>query len=467
MRRARAGGDDHRIGRQRRARLRARVVAEVDVDAAARALGGAPVGEVGELAASRQVAARGGSCRRARAARSSRVTRWPRAAATQAASRPAGPPPITTTCFDARRRRQRAEAELGVASDRRVGDAGDRQTERQVAVAALVAAGAAADRRRSRRARPSPATRDRRSARAPRSRRRHRRGSRMASASSGVRMRCTANTGVARTAAFTARAAYDAAGVRHVQRPHHADAGDADADVEEIDQAALPRAAARDLGGVVGGRGPPAPCSSSPTRRRPTAIAGPTTARTAAEHLDGEAHAILEAAAVARRCAGCCAARGTRGSDSRARACSSMPSKPPAAACCAPSARSRSITSAMSAASIGLRRFERVGHRRRRPRRQLRPRALVDAAVVRELQEGERAVRVHRDRSGVRKCGTASGPPGAGVVVHLVRRGRMHLRLAGDDHAGAAARTVGEIASEPLAEVTRFAEDRRRLRRTS
>ncbi len=96
--------------------------------------------------------------------RSSSVTSWPRAAATHAASSPAGPPPTTTTRFGARRRTQRARAELGFASDRRVRHAGDRQALGQVAVAALVAAGAAADRVVGGRRAPSLPTPGRRSA---------------------------------------------------------------------------------------------------------------------------------------------------------------------------------------------------------------------------------------------------------------------------------------------------------------
>jgi hypothetical protein len=102
----------------------------------------------------------------------------------------------------------------------------------------------------------------------------------MASASSGVRDAVDGEHRRRPHGGFHGAGRVRREGVRHVQRPHHADAGDADADVEEIDEAArLERGG--DRGGVIGGRGPPG-VSSSPTRRRPTATRGPTTARTAA-----------------------------------------------------------------------------------------------------------------------------------------------------------------------------------------
>ena len=110
-----------------------------------------------------------------------------------------------------------------------------------------------------------------------------------------------------------------------------------------------------------------------------------------------------------------------------------MPSNPPAAACaCGP----REVVDDLA----DLVRLERLGrlvvvrHVRRRPHRQLRPRAVVHAAVVGELEEGERAVLVHRrgDPLEVRhRCRI----PRDGVVAHLVRGGRVHLGLARDDHA--------------------------------
>ena len=117
----------------------------------------------------------------------------------------------------------------------------------------------------------------------------------------------------------------------------------------------------------------------------------------------------------------------------------------------------------MSAALERLRWFQGVGHVRRSPGGKLRPRTLVDAAVVRELREGQRSVRVYLIGQAAEVRNRLRSPRRS-VVVHLVGRGRMHLHLAGDDHAGAAARPVGEIAAHALAEVTRLAEHRRRFR---
>ena len=94
-----------------------------------------------------------------------------------------------------------------------------------------------------------------------------------------------------------------------------------------------------------------------------------------------------------------------------------------------------------------------------RPGRQLRPGALIDAAVVRQLQKGQRAVRVHLIGEAA-KMRYRLGAPSSGVVVHLVGGGRMHLRLAGNDHAGAAAGAVGEVAAEAFPAIAGFAEHR-------
>ena len=63
---------------------------------------------------------------------------------------------------------------------------------------------------------------------------------------------------------------------------------------------------------------------------------------------------------------------------------------------------------------------------------------MIDAAVVRELEEGERAVLVDL-RADTSQMRNAVGVPNRGVVVHLVRRGRMHLGLPGDDGPDATA----------------------------
>ena len=86
--------------------------------------------------------------------------------------------------------------------------------------------------------------------------------------------------------------------VRRVHRPHHADARRADAHVHEVDEPGAARAAPRSPRTRRDrGRGRRA-VSSSPTSRTPTAT--PSTDRGAhrLEHLDREAHAVVERAAV-------------------------------------------------------------------------------------------------------------------------------------------------------------------------
>ena len=144
-RRVPAGRDDHRVGREREHGVAVGVDADADVDAAARALVGAPVGERRRARRARAASPRAGSCRRARAARSSSVTSWPRAAATHAASSPAGPAADHDDPLARRGRRERPAPERRLAPDARVRDARDRIALREVAVATLVAAGARAD----------------------------------------------------------------------------------------------------------------------------------------------------------------------------------------------------------------------------------------------------------------------------------------------------------------------------------
>ena len=71
--------------------------------------------------------------------RSSSVTRWPRSAATRAASRPAGPPPTTSTDLRGRRRLEPVAAPLELAPGRRVHEARDPVVARAAAPAQLVA----------------------------------------------------------------------------------------------------------------------------------------------------------------------------------------------------------------------------------------------------------------------------------------------------------------------------------------
>ena len=82
---------------------------------------------------------------------------------------------------------------------------------------------------------------------------------------------------------------------------------------------------------------------------------------------------------------------------------------------------------------------------------------------MRELQEGQRPVLVLltceslevRDRLVL---------PGDCVVRHLVGRGRMHLRLSGDDHTDLCARPFRQIAPQALAVEAGLAEGPARLR---
>src|SRR5262249_35685300 len=92
-----------------------------------------------------------------------------------------------------------------------------------------------------------------------------------------------------------------------------------------------------------------------------------------------------------------------------------------------------------------------------------RPVAVVHAAVVGELEERERAVRVDRprDASEVRDRRLV---PRDRVVVHLIGSGRVDLRLPRDDDPGAAAGALGEVAAVALAVESGLAPGVRRLR---
>ena len=97
-----------------------------------------------------------------------------------------------------------------------------------------------------------------------------------------------------------------------------------------------------------------------------------------------------------------------------------------------------------------LRRFHVIGDPRRRPHRQPRPGRVVHAAVVRELQERERAVLADLFAHPL-EVRHARRIPHGGVVVHLVRGGGVHLRLAGDHGAHSPTRVLGEVAAVALA----------------
>ena len=103
-----------------------------------------------------------------------------------------------------------------------------------------------------------------------------------------------------------------------------------------------------------------------------------------------------------------------------------------------------------------------VGDGGRRPCRQLRPRAVVHAAVVRELEKRERAVLVDR-RSDLLEARDRRLVPGDRVVAHLVGGRRVDLRLPGDDHARAAGRPFAEVPAVAGAVVAGLADRGRGL----
>ena len=194
---------------------------------------------------------------------------------------------------------------------------------------------------------------------------------------------------------FTTRGRRDAEQVRRVERADHAHARRADAHVHEVDEARAPRAGPRSPPRRRARGREPSRVSSSPTRRTPTAIASPTAAADRVGAPRRRSACGRRGRRRTRRCGGCCAARGTRGSGSRARR-GSPRRRARRRRSSRPSGRSRRRPPRSRACSIGLRRLHVVRDERRRPGRQLRPRAAVDPAVVRELEERERAVLVHR-----------------------------------------------------------------------
>ena len=189
------------------------------------------------------------------------------------------------------------------------------------------------------------------------------------------------------------------------------------------------------------------PSSSSPTRRSPTAR--PAAADRLAhrlEHLDGEAHAVLERAAVG---VGPAVAAGREELvDQVAVAAVDLDSVEAAGRRVARAAREVVDQLADLLDLERLRRLVIVGHDARRPGGQPRPGAVVDAAVVRELEQRERAGAAHL-RGEPLEVRNRRLVPGRRIVRHLVGGGRVHLTLAGDDDAHFA--PLREVAPEPLA----------------
>ena len=200
------------------------------------------------------------------------------------------------------------------------------------------------------------------------------------------------------------------------------------------------------------------PSSSSPTSRSPTARRPPVASRTASSTSTREAHAVLERAAVG--VVAVVAARREELVDQVAVAAVDLDAVEAAGRGVARAAREvvDQLADLLDLERLG--RLVVVRHVARRPGRQPRPGAVVDAAVVRELEERERAAGAHlrgqpfevRDRRFV---------PGRRVVRHLVGGGRMHLRLAGDHDADVA--PLRQVAAEPLAVEAGLAEAAGRL----
>ena len=118
---------------------------EPDLDLQPGQLALVPVEEIEDLRRGAAACRRGGTGRRGRPTASARVTRWPRSAATRAASSPATPPPTTSTRLGPRRRREAVAAPFEFAPGRRIDQAGDPVVAIAAAPAHLVAGEAGPD----------------------------------------------------------------------------------------------------------------------------------------------------------------------------------------------------------------------------------------------------------------------------------------------------------------------------------
>ena len=150
------------------------------------------------------------------------------------------------------------------------------------------------------------------------------------------------------------------------------------------------------------------PSSSSPTRRSPTASRPPRGVAHRLEHLDAEAHAVLERAAVG--VGPLVAARREELVDQVAVGAVDLDAVEAAGRRVARAAREVGDQLADLLDLERLRRLVVVRDRARRPGGQPRPGAVVDAAVVGELEERERAGGPHRAASAARSGGSRPRP---------------------------------------------------------
>ena len=249
------------------------------------------------------------------------------------------------------------------------------------------------------------------------------------------------------TAFFTACGGVHTEQMRRIQWPDHPDARHADAHVQEVDETVLLEPGG-DLGGVVRSQTGAVALLLVADQPEPDGDAIADRGPHRRQHLDAEAHSVVEVAAVLVGAA--VALRRQELVDQVAVGAVDLDAVESAGG--GVGGRLREVLDDLGdlVALERLRRLVVVGDCGRRPHRQLRQRPVVDAAVVSELEERERAVLVDRrgDLPEVRHRGVV---PRDRVVAHLVRGRRVHLRLPGDDHAGAAPGPLAEVAAVALA----------------